>query len=161
MKSNSKSFTFIEMVAVIVMLGILVAIIVPQVTKSIAKGRDARRMTDIKAIASALQAYYMDNGAYPDASTWLKSTDSDFLSVLSSGGYVAQVPRDPLNNSDYYYCYRKFAAGTNGAPSARGDYAVIAAKAFEVLSNVAGVGEDIVPDIDWSQYAFYLILFER
>jgi type II secretion system protein G len=157
-----RGFTFVEVVAVVAIIGVLVAIIIPQVTKTIAKGRDARRMADIKSIASALQAYYMDNSAYPDAASLTKSTDSNFLSALSSGGYLAQVPKDPKNDSTYYYCYQKFSAGTYSAPSARGPYVLIGCKAFEVLSSVAGVGNSIASGYDWnSNYAFYILLFER
>lgn len=161
------SFTLAEIVAVVVILALLAGIVTPQIVKTIQKGRDSRRIADIDYIARALQTYYMENGSYPsvsdnDSGGWDYSNDGTFIPQLSAGGYVTQDIEDPKNDSSYYYAYKKFSAGANSAPSARGAYAVIACKKFEVLSAIAGAGNTIAPGYNWNaNFDYYIMLFER
>ena len=68
-KSNQKGFTIIELLVVIVIIGILVALALPQLFAAQARGRDTERKNDLKNIKTQLETYYGDNGAYPTALT--------------------------------------------------------------------------------------------
>ncbi|MFH1173467.1 MAG: prepilin-type N-terminal cleavage/methylation domain-containing protein [bacterium] len=108
-----KSFTLIELLVVIFIIGILASIIVVSLSSVRAKGRDARRKSDIDQIQKALSLYYNENGSYPgsgsDVSTTCSNTgwncSQNSASWDASGGlqgalspYIS-LPIDPINTS--------------------------------------------------------------
>lgn len=64
-KTNQKGFTIIELLVVIVIIGILVALALPQLFAAQARGRDADRKNDMKNLQQKLETYFNDNDAYP------------------------------------------------------------------------------------------------
>lgn len=58
MQHNKKGFTLIELLVVIAIIGILSSIVVVSLNSARAKGRDAKRITDIKQLSLALTLYY-------------------------------------------------------------------------------------------------------
>ena len=66
-KNNQKGFTIIELLVVIVIIGILVALALPQLFAAQARGRDTERKNDLKNVQTQLETYFNDNGAYVDA----------------------------------------------------------------------------------------------
>lgn len=62
MQFSKKSFTLIEMLIVIVIIGILAAALVPRLQDVQARARDAKRKTDLSQIFNGLQIYKADNG---------------------------------------------------------------------------------------------------
>lgn len=71
-KKISKGFTLIEMLVVILIIGILAAIAVPQYKMSVARTKFTTLKSFTKNIVESLQRYYMVNNAYP-----LKYTELD------------------------------------------------------------------------------------
>ncbi len=66
---NKKGFTLIELLVVISIMGILSSVIMAPFNEARKKGRDAKRVAELKAIQSSLQLYADDHhGCYPDAS---------------------------------------------------------------------------------------------
>ncbi|HYC80068.1 MAG TPA: type II secretion system protein [Candidatus Binatia bacterium] len=63
---KEKGFTLIELLVVIAIIGILSAVVLVSLNSARAKSRDARRLSDLRQIMTALEIYYNDNGAYPD-----------------------------------------------------------------------------------------------
>jgi type II secretion system protein G len=90
-------FTLIELLVVIAIIGILSSVVLASLNSARKKGRDARRVADIKQLQLALELYYDANGAYP-ATIGTAST-----SALVSSGYIAAMPTDPTNNNVYQY----------------------------------------------------------
>jgi len=68
-KTNSKGFTIIELLVVIVIIGILVALALPQLFAAQARGRDTERKNDLKNIKTQLETFFNDKGYYPTSST--------------------------------------------------------------------------------------------
>ncbi len=66
-KTNQKGFTIIELLVVIVIIGILVALALPQLFAAQARGRDTDRKNDLKNVQQKLETYFNDNDAYPAA----------------------------------------------------------------------------------------------
>ena len=60
-RHRSKGFTLIELLVVIAIIGILASIITGSLASARARGRDAKRVADIKNIELALKLYYADN----------------------------------------------------------------------------------------------------
>lgn len=65
MKSEA-GFTLIELLVVIAIIGILAAIAIPQFAEYRARGFDARSKSDLRNVATAEEAYFVDNEVYKD-----------------------------------------------------------------------------------------------
>src|SRR3989344_1385351 len=63
--TSSRGFTLIELLVVIAIIGILSGIVLVNLRSSQTKARDARRLSDINALVTALNLYYTDNKNYP------------------------------------------------------------------------------------------------
>ena len=64
--SNQKGFTFIELLAIVAIIGILVAIITPNMFRAIENSRVAAAISDYKMIKSAVLNHYADTAKWPD-----------------------------------------------------------------------------------------------
>lgn len=64
-KLNQKGFTIIELLVVIVIIGILVALTLPNLFSAQARGRDTDRKNELKNVQTKLETYFNDNGSYP------------------------------------------------------------------------------------------------
>ena len=86
MKSYKRGFTLIELLVVIAIIGILASIVLASLDSARKKGRDARRIADVKQLQLALELYYDANNAFPLS-----------LSVanLVTPGYISTIPADP------------------------------------------------------------------
>ncbi|MDR0645724.1 MAG: prepilin-type N-terminal cleavage/methylation domain-containing protein, partial [Elusimicrobiota bacterium] len=62
--TNKKAFTLIEMLVVVLIIGILAAIALPQYQKSVQKTRGAQLYTLVKSFVEAQKRYYLINGEY-------------------------------------------------------------------------------------------------
>lgn len=69
-KMNQKGFTIIELLVVIVIIGILVALTLPNLFSAQARGRDTDRKNELKNLQQKLETYFNDNGSYPLTATW-------------------------------------------------------------------------------------------
>jgi prepilin-type N-terminal cleavage/methylation domain-containing protein len=91
-------FSLIELLVVIAIIGILASIVLASLNTARAKGRDARRISDIKQIQLALNLYYDACGNFP---VNIYGTSQNYCGTISSGvglvasGYISVVPTDP------------------------------------------------------------------
>ncbi len=65
---TQQGFTLIELLVVIAIIGLLASVVLLSLNSARAKSRDAKRMSDVRQIASALELYYNDNNSYPTTS---------------------------------------------------------------------------------------------
>ncbi|MFQ5689643.1 MAG: type IV pilin protein [Gemmatimonadota bacterium] len=63
---NAKGFTLIELLIVVVIIGILAAIAIPQFASTKEKAFDAAAKSDLRNMETAQEAYFSDNQAYTD-----------------------------------------------------------------------------------------------
>ena len=108
MKLNNKGFTMIEIMLVVIIIGILAAMVIPNLRGRSEQARKAAAKADIEAnLASALDLYELDNGKYPTTEQGLqaliaKPSQSDAISW--NGPYLKKkrVPLDPWGK-EYVY----------------------------------------------------------
>jgi general secretion pathway protein G len=65
MKKDKKGFTLIELLVVIAIIAILSTVVMAGLNSARQKGRDAKRLSDIKQVQAALELFYDTNGGYP------------------------------------------------------------------------------------------------
>jgi len=95
------------LILAIVIMSIARVRILPSMMGTEAKLHDARRIADLHNVQNALELYFSQNGRYPASSDW-----ATLITTLTGAGIgVSQVPKDPLNNTTYYY---RYGADTNG-----------------------------------------------
>jgi general secretion pathway protein G len=97
----------IEVMVVIVILGILAAVIVPNVIGRAHDARVAAAKQDVATLAQALAMYKLDNARIPTAEQGLKAlVEMPTLAPLPNnwrkGGYVPRLPNDPWGNPYQY-----------------------------------------------------------
>ncbi|MEI7477027.1 MAG: prepilin-type N-terminal cleavage/methylation domain-containing protein [bacterium] len=63
---HKKSFTLIEMLIVVVIIGILAAALIPRLQSVQARARDTKRVADLHQIGTAMEIYKEDNGNLDD-----------------------------------------------------------------------------------------------
>jgi general secretion pathway protein G len=92
-------FTLAEMMVVIVIIGLLTTLVVPNVLERFARAARTKAKVDIAHIVGALKEYAMSNGGkYPDSLEPLVSPDVNGSTYLDS----TKVPRDPWGH-EYMY----------------------------------------------------------
>jgi len=62
---RQRGFTLIELLIVVAIIGIIAAIAIPNLLNAINRGRQKRSMADMRTIATAVEAYAVDNSFYP------------------------------------------------------------------------------------------------
>lgn len=65
MRKEQQGFTIIELLVVIVIIGILVALALPNLFAAQARGRDSDRKNELKNLQQRLETHFNDNGSYP------------------------------------------------------------------------------------------------
>lgn len=103
--ARADGFTLIEIMVVVVILGILAALIAPNVISRIDDAQAAKVQQDIRSIESALKLYKLDNFNYPagqDGLEALVTPSQNAGAKWPEGGYLDRVPRDPWDRPYLY-----------------------------------------------------------
>jgi len=96
MIKQQKGFTLIELLVVIVIIGVLATLATVALGNARMKARDARRLSDIKQIQTALELYYNDANSYP---TSIQVTQG-FTIAYNGTTYMAKIPTNPTPYGD-------------------------------------------------------------
>lgn len=105
--SRQSGFTLIEIMVVIVILGILAAVVVPNIMSRPDEARIAKAKQDIRALSTALDLYKLDNYTYPTTDQGIEALASKPSSApepknYREDGYLKKVPMDPWQNPYQY-----------------------------------------------------------
>lgn len=132
MRKHIRGFTLIEIMVVIVIIGVLAALIVPNVIGRQDQALVVAAKQDIASIKSALKLYYLDNQRYPSTEQSLKALvskpDSGPIPAnWKAGGYLEKLPPDPWGRPYQYLSpgvkstdFDVFSYGKDGQPGGEG-----------------------------------------
>ena len=112
--SKQRGFTLLEVMVVIVILGILASMVVPNLMGNKDKADQQKAVSDIVALENALDMYKLDNSVYPTTDQGLdalvqKPSSSPEPRNYRDDGYVKRLPQDPWRNE-----YLLLSPGENG-----------------------------------------------
>jgi general secretion pathway protein G len=107
-------FSLIEIMVVLVILGLLISVVAPNVLNRADDARVQKVYADFKAIETALKIYRLDNFNYPSTEQGLEAlvdkTDIDpEPRNFKDGGYLDSLPKDPWGQGYLY-----LSPGENG-----------------------------------------------
>jgi general secretion pathway protein G len=100
-----RAFTLIELMVVLVIIGVLAALIVPNVMDRADDARVTAARTDISNLAQALKLYKLDNQRYPTAAQGLQALRSKPTVEpvpMNWKPYVEKLPNDPWGQPYQY-----------------------------------------------------------
>jgi len=124
---NRNAFTLVELMLVVVIIGVLVAMVVPRLTGRTKQARVARAQADIEMnIPLALDLYEVDNGFFPTTEQGLAALLTEPSSSPTppnwNGPYVKKLRKDPWGNEYIYVSpgnhstdYDLYSYGPDGA----------------------------------------------
>ncbi|MFA9288492.1 MAG: prepilin-type N-terminal cleavage/methylation domain-containing protein [Weeksellaceae bacterium] len=104
-------YTLIEVIIVISIISLLSTLGISSYTSLTEKARDSRRKDDMRAIATALNAYYSVNGKYPQAGGCAYGNSACYVTSVAGDAwipalvpdYADSLPLDPINNAEVRY----------------------------------------------------------
>ena len=112
-RRDKSGFTLIELLIVVAIIGIIVAIAIPNLLNAIQRAKQKRTMADMRSIGTALEAYAVDYNRYPAAagayslpttiSTLPSTTIGSSATAALSPTYIRTMPMKDGWNSYFVY----------------------------------------------------------
>ena len=88
-RTGNRGFTIIEMMVVLALIVILASLAMVQYRRTIIYSKEAVLRDDLTKMRDAIDQYYADKNEYPAT-----------LSALASEGYLRDIPKDPITESN-------------------------------------------------------------
>ena len=101
--SCDRAFTLIELLIVVAIIAILAAIAVPNFLEAQTRAKVSRAQNDLRVVATAMEAYYVDNNDYPPTVQQVNATtagnailplEARFEPLETPIAYITSVPLD-------------------------------------------------------------------
>ena len=89
MKKRNRGFTLAELLIVMVLIGILASIAIPQFKRATLRAKEAVLKENLFVLRKVIDDYYSDKGKYPPS-----------LETLVEEGYLRRIPIDPITGSN-------------------------------------------------------------
>lgn len=127
-RQGQQGLTLIEIMVVVAILGLLAAMIVPNVIGQGEKAKVDLAKANMANIANALDLYKLDNNDYPSTEEGLEALVEEPPSAKNwnPAGYLKKVPTDPWGNEYVYISpgvdgpYDLYSLGADGAEGGDG-----------------------------------------
>jgi len=128
-------FTLIEIMVVVIIIGILAAIVAPNVIGRVGDARITAAKSDIATMEGALKMYRLDNFSYPDTQYGLEALvtkpNDPMVKNWNPSGYIERLNKDPWGNPYQYLnpgshgSIDIYSFGADGKPGGQGEDADI------------------------------------
>jgi len=128
-----RGFTLIEIMAVVLIIGLLSTLVGIAIFPQIDKARVSTARSQIKMLDAALESYRMDNAKFPTSDQGLRALvqpPPDARNAPPGGSYLRErrVPEDPWGNAYQYespgqrnpHSYDLWSFGADGSPGGSG-----------------------------------------
>lgn len=132
---RQSGFTLIEIMVVVIIIGILAAIVAPNVIGRVDDARIAAAKSDISTIEGALKMYRLDNFVYPATQHGLEALvtnpNDPTIKNWNPEGYIERLRNDPWGNPYQYLnpgsrgVIDIYSFGADGKPGGDGEAADI------------------------------------
>jgi general secretion pathway protein G len=105
---HRKGFTLIEIMVVIIILGLLAAFVIPNITGKSEEAKQKLVCVQMKSLGESLKMFKVDNGSYPTTEEGLNALvsnpDPETYTAYSANGYIEgkNIPHDPWNRPYLY-----------------------------------------------------------
>jgi len=117
--NNKKGFTLIELLVVIAIIGLLSTLAVVALSNARQKANDAKRLSDVKQVQTALELYHNDRNIYPDPDAAINLGEGNIVCLNAAGfgaaacadPYMGLVPSDPNSANGDHYIYTSVGDG--------------------------------------------------
>ena len=94
-------FTLVEILIVVVILGILAAIVIPQFTEASTEAKTSSLCTDLQTVRSQIELYKIQhNDNLPGVSATGHATDASAAGSGVYGPYLQKIPSNPFVTAD-------------------------------------------------------------
>jgi general secretion pathway protein G len=127
-RNRQSGFTLIEIMVVVVIIGVLATLILPNILGRQDQALQVKAGADVRVIAGQMAMYKLDNFAYPSTAQGIGALVSNPGGKGTWRGYLTKVPKDPWTN-DYQYAqpgqnntttFDVWSYGSDGAPGGEG-----------------------------------------
>ncbi len=112
---NQKGFTLIELLVVIAIIGLLASVVLLALNSARAKSRDAKRIADVRQLATALELYYNDFAGYPVQAAAGKVITGGVPMAALVTNYLGALPTAPTPADDGTLAVGAKCSEANGA----------------------------------------------
>ena len=127
---DSRGFTLIEMIVVVIILGLLAGLVAPRLFGRVGQSKQVAARAQIELLGSALDQYSLDVGSYPPSGVGLEALIRNSSAPGWNGPYLKKnaIPPDPWGNPYSYKCcpgdhgeYDLWSDGADGKPGGDGE----------------------------------------
>lgn len=135
--ARQAGFTLVEIMVVVIIIGLLAGIVVPNVMDNLDKANIQKARADFSSLQTALKLYRIDNFTYPTTEQGLealvsKPSIAPVPRQYKESGYIDNLTKDPWGN-DYQYMspaddnkeYDIYSLGADGVSGGEGQNADI------------------------------------
>lgn len=136
-----RGFTFIEILVVTILIGVLASVVIVSFISSSEHTRDARRKKDLAALQASLEVYKLNTGEYPShtlcnaTATW-PGCRTPWIPGMTDE-YISGLPVDPKQNTESFI-------GNTSTESYTYNYIRVTSTSYRLLTRLENENDPLI-----------------